>query len=213
MSEVLGKLRQAVLDGMDDDAAAITREALQQGIAPLQIVNDGIVAGIQEAGRLWKENEFFLPDVIMSAEAFTAAMKLVEPLMKSDSQVGKVVMGTVAGDMHSLGKAIVIAMLRGAGFEVVDLGVDVPAAAFVDAAATQKPDILGLGCYMSTTMAEMTAIINALKAEGLRDGVKVLIGGVPTSQAFADEVGADAWGLDAMDAVNKALALVGKGVA
>ena len=213
MSEVLEKLKRAVIDGMDDDAAAVTKEALQQGIAPLQIVNDGIVAGIRESGRLWKENKFFLPDVIMSAEAFTAAMKLVEPLMKSESQVGKVVMGTVAGDMHSLGKAIVIAMLRGAGFEVVDLGVDVPAAAFVDAAAGQKPDILGLGCYMSTTMAEMSAIITALKAKGLRDGVKVLIGGVPTSQAFADEVGADAWGLDAMDAVNKALALVGKGVA
>jgi corrinoid protein of di/trimethylamine methyltransferase len=212
MSEVIERLKQAVIDGNDDDATAITKEALEQGSTPLDIVNHGIVAGIQESGRLWKENKYFLPDVIMSAEAFTAAMALVEPLMTSESQVGKVVMGTVAGDMHSLGKAIVIAMLRGAGFEVVDLGVDVPIAAFVDAAAAQKPDILGLGCYMSTTMAEMSAIIDTLKAKGLRGGVKVLIGGVPTSQAFADQVGADAWGMDALDAVNKAMALVGKEV-
>jgi len=212
MSEALQKVKQAIVAGEDDAAAAATRQALDEGAKALQIVNEAIVAGIQEAGRLWKENQYFLPDVVMSAEAFHAAMAVVEPKLAAEGakKVGKVLIGTVAGDMHNLGKSIVIAMLQGAGFEVRDLGVDVPTQTIIEKTAEWKPDILGMGCYMSTTMLEMPLIIAALKARGLRDKVKVMVGGVTTSQEFADEAGADAWGKDALDATNKALKLMGK---
>jgi len=212
MTETLQKLKQAVLEGMDDVAAAAAQQALQEGTKALEIVSAAIVPGIQEAGKLWKENKYFLPDVVMAAEAFGAAMKVVQPNLAGEGaqKIGRVVIGTVAGDMHNLGKGIVIAMLRGAGFEVIDLGVDVPVKTFVDKTAELKPDILGAGCYMSTTMLEMKDIITGLKAAGLRDKVKVMVGGVPTSQEFADEVGADGWGKDALEAVARARALVGR---
>jgi 5-methyltetrahydrofolate--homocysteine methyltransferase len=212
MSDVLDKLKRAVTEGDGDAASAAAQQALQEGVQPLQVLNAGIVAGIEEAGRLWKANKYFLPDVIMAAEAFDAAIAVVEPRLKGAQgpQTGRFVIGTVAGDMHNLGKSIVIAMLRGAGFEVIDLGVDVPNKTILEKVLELKPDILGLGCYMSTTMLEMRDVIQALKAQGLRDKVKVMVGGVPVSQAFADEVGADAWGADALDAVAKARQLVGK---
>ncbi len=212
MSDALRKLKQAVVEGEDDVAAAAAQQALQEGVKALEIVGAAIVPGIQEAGKLWKENKYFLPDVVMAAEAFGAAMKVVQPKLADEGaqKIGKVVIGTVAGDMHNLGKGIVIAMLQGAGFEVFDLGVDVPVQQFVDKVAELRPDILGMGCYMSTTMLEMSDIVGKLRERGLRDKVKVMVGGVPTSQEFADEVGADGWGRDALDAVAKARALVGR---
>ncbi len=210
MSEVLQKLKQAVIEGEDDAAGAAAKQALQEGAKALDIVNSAIVPGIQAAGQLWKDNKYFLPDVVMAAEAFNAAMAIVQPKLTAEGakKTGKVLIGTVAGDMHTLGKSIVIAMLQGAGFEVVDLGVDVPTKTFIDKTAEIKPDIVGAGCYMSTTMLEMKDIIAGLKAKGLRSKVKVMVGGVPTSQEFADEVGADAWGKDALDATAKAVKLV-----
>lgn len=211
MSEALQKLKQAVLEGDDATAATAAQQALKEGLKGLDIVNSAIVPGIQAAGQLWKENQYFLPDVVMSAEAFSAAMAVVQPTLGAGAtKTGKVLIGTVAGDMHNLGKSIVIAMLQGAGFEVIDLGVDVPVKTFLDKTAEQKPDILGAGCYMSTTMLSMKDIIAGLKQRGLRNQVKVMVGGVPTSQEFADEVGADAWGKDALDATAKALKLMGR---
>jgi 5-methyltetrahydrofolate--homocysteine methyltransferase len=152
------------------------------------------------------------PDVILSADAFKAAMVPLEPHIKS-SRSGqpnhKFVIGVVQGDMHDLGKSLVVAMLTSAGFEVIDLGIDVPKDQFIDAIRQHRPAILGLGAYMSTTMLEMKDIISELGKQGLRQGLKVMVGGVPTSQEFADEVGADAWGKDAMVAMQKALELVG----
>ena len=146
----------------------------------------------------------------MSTEAFRIAMEVIEPHLSAGQigSAGKVLIGTVAGDMHNLGKKIVIDMLRCANFNVTDLGEDVPAATFIDRVKESKPDILGLGCYMTTTMPEMTNIITGLKHGGLRDNVKVIVGGVPISQEFADEIGADAWGKDAFDAVEKARQLL-----
>jgi 5-methyltetrahydrofolate--homocysteine methyltransferase len=212
MSELLEKLKQAITEGDDVAAAAAAEQALKEGAKPLDIVSSAIVPGIHAAGQLWKDNKYFLPDVVMAAEAFNAAMAVVQPKLGAEGaqKTGKVLMGTVAGDMHNLGKSIVIAMLQGAGFEVLDLGVDVPSKTFIDKTAELKPDIVGAGCYMSTTMLEMKDLIAGLKAAGLRDKVKVMVGGVPTSQEFADEVGADAWGKDALDAVAKALQLVGR---
>lgn len=213
MSETLKKLKKAVVEGEDDLALSLARKSLEEGAQPLAILNEAIVAGIQEAGELWKKNEYFLSDMIMSVEAFRAAMEVVEPNIAAGETgtTGKLVIGTVAGDMHDLGKMMVIAMLRGAGFHVIDLGEDVPTETFIDKVKELKPDILGLGCYMTTTMAEMETVIKHLEESGLRDSVKVMIGGVPTSQEYANESGADAWGKDALDAVEKAQLLMDGG--
>ena len=213
MSEksILVDLKKAVLEGDDKLAQQLSQKALDQGIEPMTIVKDGIVPGIQEAGELWKKNEYFHSDIILCAEAFRLAMEIVEPRISAGQRgaSGKVIVGTVAGDVHNLGKMMVIATLRGGGFEVTDLGVDVPQDTFVQKIQEMSPDIIGLGCYMTSTMLEMGDIIKRLESEGLRDKVKVLIGGVPTTQEFANEIGADAWGKDAFDAVEKAKALMG----
>lgn len=150
--------------------------------------------------------------MVLAAEAFEAAMEPLEPRLKEeeDSKIGKgFVIGVVHGDMHDLGRRLVITMLSAAGFEVTDLGIDVPSKDFVQAVKDLKPAILGLGAYMTTTMLQMKKIIADLEKSGGREDLKLMVGGVPTSQAFADEVGADAWGKDGLDAAQKALALVG----
>jgi methanogenic corrinoid protein MtbC1 len=175
------------------------------------VLNQAVVAGIEEAGRLWNENRYFLPDVILSAGAFNAALKVVEPRLAGGMRrgTGRILFGVVEGDMHDLGKNIVIALLTGAGFEVIDLGVDVPAQVFIDRTEELEPDLVGLGAYMTTTMLKMRHIVEGLHKGSMRGKVKVMVGGVPTSQAFADEIGADAWGKDALDAVTKAKQLMG----
>jgi 5-methyltetrahydrofolate--homocysteine methyltransferase len=210
MSNPIEDLWKAIVEGDDEAAPAKAHEALNAGVPALDILNQAIVPGIVEAGRLWNHNKYFLPDVILSAGAFKAALAVVQPKLGATvgRDRGRIILGVVAGDMHDLGKTIVTAMLTGGGFEVVDLGVDVPIQTFVDKAAQLKPDILGLGAYMSTTMLLMKDVIDGLKAAGLRDQVKVMVGGVPTTQEFADEVGADAWGKDALDAVGKARRLM-----
>ncbi|OGR24969.1 MAG: hypothetical protein A2139_06880 [Desulfobacca sp. RBG_16_60_12] len=212
MTDQLADLRKAIVEGDDTQAAKLVEAALAQGLPPLDILNQGVVAGINKAGELWAANKYFLPDMILAADAFKAAMLPLEPRIKasrSAQPTRKFVIGVVQGDMHDLGKSLVIAMLTSAGFEVIDLGIDVPKEKFVEAVKQFKPDILGLGAYMSTTMLEMKDIIAELGNQGLRKGLKVMVGGVPTSQEFADEVGADAWGKDAMLAMQKALELVG----
>ncbi len=211
-AEILEKISKAVTEGDDDTTNTLVAEALNAGMEPLAVLNDGVVAGILETGERWHRNEYFLPDVIMSAEAFKAGMELLDPRLKQTGQGRhgkKFVIGVVEGDMHDLGKSLVVAMLTSAGFDVIDLGIDVPRARFIEAVQTHKPAVVGLGAYMTTTMLGMKEIIGDLKREGLRDGTKVMVGGVPTSQEFADEVGADAWGKDALDAMQKAMTLAG----
>ena len=211
MSAILETVKQTIVDGDDDGAVAQIEQALMEGIDPVKVLKQAIVPGIERAGELWHDNVYFMPDVVLSAEAFKAAMKAVEPHLagREITKLGTVIMGVVAGDMHDLGKSIVIAMLTGAGFEVIDLGVDVPTETFIEKIGELKPDIMGVGCYMTTTMLELKAMITFLKDNGLRDKVKIMIGGVPTTQQFADEIGADAWGKDALDAVDKARKLMG----
>jgi 5-methyltetrahydrofolate--homocysteine methyltransferase len=211
MSETFKAILQAIVEGEDEEAPRLVTQALDAGLAPLDILQQGVVAGITRTGELWQANEYFLPDVILSAEAFKAAMVPLEPRLKAGDNgrpSHKVVIGGVQGDMHDLGKSLVIAMLQSAGFDVIDLGIDVPNATFIQAIKEHKPAIVGLGAYMTTTMLLMRDIIAELEAQGLRDGVKVMVGGVPTSQEFADEIGADAWGKDALDAMAKARQLV-----
>jgi 5-methyltetrahydrofolate--homocysteine methyltransferase len=212
MSDKYAEISKAVVEGEDVQATKLVEAALAEGLPPLDILNQGVVAGINKTGELWAANQYFLPDVILSADAFKAAMVPLEPKLKASrgsQAMHKFVIGVVGGDMHDLGKSLVIAMLTSAGFEVIDLGIDVPKEKFIEAVKQYKPAILGLGAYMSTTMLEMKDVIAELKKQGLRDGLKVMVGGVPTSQEFADEVGADAWGKDAMVAMQKALELVG----
>jgi corrinoid protein of di/trimethylamine methyltransferase len=208
--EIYQAISKAITEGEDEEAVKRVQEALKSGLPPVEIMQRGIVAGISKAGEHWKANEFFLPDVIMAADAFKAAMAILKPRLKEGEGARKgkkIVMGVVQGDVHDLGKSLVIAMLTSAGFEVIDLGIDVPLQKFIDAAREQQPHILGLGAYMTTTMLEMKGIIAELEKQGLRRKLKVMVGGVPTSQEFADQVGADAWGRDALDAMQKALKL------
>lgn len=202
----------AVVEGDDVQATDLVKKALSDGLPPLDILQKGVIAGISKTGELWKANEYFMPDVILSTEAFKAAMVPLEPKLKAAGGNGrpshKYVIGVVEGDMHDLGKSLVIAMLQSAGFEVIDLGIDVPQAKFVEAVKEHHPAILGMGAYMTTTMLQMKAVITELEKQGLRKQLKVMVGGVPTSQEFADEVGADAWGKDALVTMQKALQLV-----
>jgi 5-methyltetrahydrofolate--homocysteine methyltransferase len=210
MSKTIEELKQAIVDGDDELAPQKAEAALVEGLLPAEVMQRGAVAGIEEAGRLWSANKYFMPDVILAAGAFKAAAEVIKPKLGQGGgpSKGRLVLGVVSGDMHDLGKTIVIAMLSGAGFEVIDLGVDVPTQTFIDKVRELKPDILGLGAYMTTTMLLMKDVIDGLKAAGLRDQVKVIVGGVPTSQNFAEEVGADAWGKDALDATSKACQLI-----
>jgi corrinoid protein of di/trimethylamine methyltransferase len=210
MSNTLEMLKQAIVEGDDDVALAGAKNALEEENDPLEVLNRAIVPGIEETGRLWNDNRYFLPDVILSAGAFKVALGVVEPHLAEGAghRAGRIVLGVVAGDMHDLGKTLVVAMLSGAGFEVMDLGVDVPIQTFIEKVKELEPDILGVGAYMTTTMLLMKDVIEGLNANGLRDKVKVMIGGVPTSQEFADEIDADAWGKDALDAVAKARQLM-----
>jgi 5-methyltetrahydrofolate--homocysteine methyltransferase len=208
---MLEKLKKAILDDDDELAQGLAKKALKEGIKPLKIVNKGIITGIQEAGELWKQNVYFHTDIILCAEAFRLAMEVIEPKL-SEGEIGTsgtVLIGTVAGDMHNLGKIMVNATLRGGGFNVIDLGEDVSQDTFIQKIKELNPNILGLGCYMTTTMLEMKEIVNRINNEGLRNTVKVMIGGVPITQEYANEIGADAWGKDAFDSVEKAKKLMG----
>lgn len=211
MNEDLYKaISKAVTEGEEEEAVKRVNEALKSGLRSTEVMQRGIVDGITKAGEKWKANEYFLPDVILAADAFKEAMAVLKPHLegKEGARKGKkFVIGVVQGDVHDLGKGLVIAMLTSAGFEVIDLGIDVPLQRFIESVREHKPDIVGLGAYMTTTMLEMKEVIAELEKQGLRRNLKVMIGGVPTSQEFANEVRADAWGRDALDAMQKALKL------
>jgi corrinoid protein of di/trimethylamine methyltransferase len=210
VEELYQQISRAVMEGEDEEAVLRVREALEGGMPPRDILQLGVVDGIDETGKRWKSNEYFLPDVILATDAFNAAMAAVTPHLGEGDHLAKgkrIVVGAVRGDVHDLGKSLVIAMWTSAGFEVIDLGIDVAQQSFVEAAQQHRPDIVGLGAYMTTTMLQMKDVISELERQGLRRDLKVMIGGVPTSQEFADEIGADAWGKDALDALYKALEL------
>jgi len=212
MEELFKAISQAVLEGDDVKAAALTKDALAANLPALEILQKGAVEGINQTGEKWQKNEYFLPEVIMAAEAFKASMKILEPEVKKvrgDKINKKLVIGVVEGDVHELGKSLVIAMAASAGFEVIDLGINVSLQKWVDAVKTHQPDLVGIGAYMTTTMLQMKDVIAELGRQGLRQHTKVIIGGVSTNQVFADQVGADGWGHDAISALQTMLALTG----
>ena len=203
-----GALKIGEAGEFDYSGSQALKALKEEGVKTI-LINPNI-ATVQTSENI-ADNVYFLPDVVLSTEAFKVAMGVVEAKLSdaTTDKTGRFVMGVAAGDMHDLGKSIAIAMLTGAGFEVIDLGVDVPTEVFIEKAQELNPDILGVGCYMTTTMLELKDVMRLLGEKGLRNKLKVMIGGVPTTQTFADEVGADAWGKDALDAVEKAKNLMG----
>ncbi|MFW6113853.1 MAG: cobalamin B12-binding domain-containing protein [Actinomycetota bacterium] len=197
------ELSGAVMEGDEIKAAEVAGKALQGGSKAEDILQKGAVAGVQEAGRLWQEGDFFLPDVILATEAYKEVMKLLEPSLSPGgmSYKGRVIIGSVEGDAHDIGKNIVTAMLRCSSYEVLDLGIDVPLGEFVDGTRELEPDILGMGAYMTTTMRGMEEVIRMLREEGLRDGVKVIVGGAAVTRDYAESIGADGYGDNAAETV------------
>ena len=205
----LQALAQAIINGKAPDAKAITESALAEGMGPGDILNNGLVAGMSVVGEKFKNNEFYVPEVLIAARAMKAAMELLRPqLAKHGVQpAGRVAIGTVRGDLHDIGKNLVAMMLEGAGFEILDLSVDVKPEQFVEAVKSGA-DIVALSALLTTTMPAMKDTIEALKAEGIRDKAYVMIGGAPVTQNYCDEIGADGYAPDAASAVDKAKELL-----
>lgn len=201
----LSELSQAVINGQKAKAEELTRKALEEGVSPVTIINEALVPGMAVVGEKFKNNEFYIPEVLVAARAMNAAMAIVKPLIVGDQlkPLGKVVIGTVRGDLHDIGKNLVMMMLEGAGFEIVDLGVDVAPEKFVEAAKANSADIVAMSALLTTTMPAMKDTIAALEESGLRDKVKVIIGGAPVTQSYADSIGADGYAPDAASAVDK----------
>ena len=209
--EIYEKLAQAVIEGEPDDAEELARQALDQGLDPLTCINEGLTKGIQRVGELFASGEYFLPELIIGAEAMKRALAVLEPAMVGDQSrevVGRVVLGTVAGDMHEIGKTLVSTMLIANGFKVIDLGVDQSADQFIAAVKENDADIVGASALLTTTMLQQKKIIEALEEAGLRDQVKVMVGGAPVTESFASEIGADGYAEDAISAVDLAFRLV-----
>jgi len=207
----LQALADSVIAGKRDDVAKMTQAAVDEGVSPADIINDGLIAGMAVVGEKFKNNEFYVPEVLIAARAMHAGMDIIKPLLaKSGVQPrGTVAIGTVKGDLHDIGKNLVAMMLEGGGYEVLDLEVDVPAEKFVDAVKSQGAGVVALSALLTTTMPAMKDTIDAPKEAGVRDQVKVVIGGAPVTQNYADEIGADGYAPDAASAVDKVRELLG----
>ncbi|MBQ7419228.1 MAG: homocysteine S-methyltransferase family protein [Prevotella sp.] len=206
------RLYQAILDGKSDDAAAATRDAIAQNIAPQDIINGQMIRAMSEVGRRFQDGKAFVPQLLMAGRAMKAALELLKPMMAgtASTSLGKVVIGTVKGDLHDIGKNLVASMLEGCGFEVVNIGIDVSADTFIEAIKENQPDILCMSALLTTTMGYMKEVIDALETAGIRNQVKVMVGGAPVTQGFADEIGADGYSDNANSAVTVAKQLLGK---
>lgn len=207
----LQDLAQSVEQGQVKKVSGLTQQLIDSGVSPQTILNDGLIAGMTVVGEKMRSGEMYLPEVLQSASAMHGSLKILKPhLVREGAQSrGKIMVGTVKGDMHDIGKNLVSIMLQGAGFDIVDLGLNVPPQKFVEAIIAHQPAILGLSAMLTTTMLNMKTTIEAINAAGLRSNVKVIIGGAPVSQKFADEIGADGYARDAVLAVDKVKQLLG----
>jgi len=210
--EILSKLTQAVIDGEPEDAEELAKQALEKGLDPLVCINEGLTPGINRVGELFSSGEYFLPDLIIGGEAMKAALAVLEPALvgsQERSVLGRVVLGTVKGDMHEIGKTLVGTMLTAHGFQVTDIGIDRSAADFVAAVKENRATLVGASALLTTTMPEQQQIVEELKEAGLREQVKVMVGGAPITQSWAEKIGADGYAEDAIAAVALAKKLVG----
>ena len=206
------RLYQAILNGKSDEAASATREAIAQNIVPQDLINGQMIRAMSEVGQRFQDGQAFVPQLLMAGRAMKAALEILKPMLAgtASTSLGKVVIGTVKGDLHDIGKNLVASMLEGCGFEVVNIGIDVSADAFIKAVKDNQPDILCMSALLTTTMGYMKDVIDALEAAGIRNQVKVMVGGAPVTQGFADEIGADGYSDNANSAVTVAKQLLGK---
>jgi 5-methyltetrahydrofolate--homocysteine methyltransferase len=202
---------QAILDGDADKVAELVEAALAEGVSPTQILNEGLMKGMSVVGDLFKRDELFVPEVILSAKAMKRGTEILQPLMVGEQRQATriAVLGTVKGDIHDIGKNLVKTMMEGAGFEVIDLGIDIPAETFVQKASEVKPQIVAMSALLTTTMVYMKVVIDALREAGIRDQLKIMVGGAPITRAFAAEIGADGTAPDAVTAADLARNLLG----
>jgi len=206
----LDKLHGAVIEGDWKAAAAATQAAIAAGVTPLTIVTEYLVPAMDEVGRRFECEEYFVPEMLLSARAMKASMEIVRPLLVATGAepVGRVVIGTVKGDLHDIGKNLVASMLEGGGFEVIDLGADVSPERFIEAATTRHANLVALSALLTVTMTSMKTTIDAFATAGLREKVKIMVGGAPVTQHYADAIGADGYGESAAAAVALARRLV-----
>jgi len=205
------ELYQAVVTGNKKAAEDLTRQALETSVDPQLLIDDAMIPAMDEVGRRFEEDEYFVPELLLSARAMKSALELVNPLLSETgaSRKGRIVIGTVAGDLHDIGKNLVSSLLQGAGFEVIDLGTDVSPEEFVAAVEQNDANLVGISALLTTTMPSMKSTIEALEAAGIRDRVKVLVGGAPLSADYAQKIKADAHADNATAAVRAAKELVG----
>jgi len=211
MSELLGKMAASLIAGKVDEVTELTKEALDGGSSPQDILEQGLLAGMEVVGKRFKANEMFIPEVLRCAKCMHGAMEILRPLLAETGvkTAGTFVIGTVKGDLHDIGKNLVGMMFEGAGFQVVDLGIDLEPQAFIDALKEHKATLLGMSALLTTTMPKMGETINAIKEAGIRDQVKIMIGGAPVTTEFAKEIGADAYASNAASAVDRGKELLG----
>lgn len=206
-------LAQSIYEGDDQKAEALAMQVLESGTDPLEAINKGFVVGINQVGSEYSQGDLFLPDLVLAGEAMKAAVAVLEPEMERRGSkrelLGTVVLCTVKGDIHEIGKTLVGTMLAGAGFQVVDMGVDVSAVSIIEKVRQVGADLVGLSALLTTTMPAQKAVVEALEEAGLRDKVKVMVGGAPVTSGWAEEIGADGYGADAAQAVTTAKQLLG----
>lgn len=211
--ELFQAMAQSIIDGETEVAGQLAQQAIEQGIEPLDVINQGFTVGVDYVGEQFGLGEMFLPELVLAGEAMKAAVTVLEPEMAKRGaerqMLGKVVLGTVEGDMHDIGKTLVATMLSASGFQVYDLGANVPVETFVEKARQVNADIVGLSALLTTTMVKQKDVIEALDDLGLRPKVKVMVGGAPITSSWADEIGADGYGEDSIRAVAVAKKLVG----
>lgn len=210
--ELFIRMVQAVIDGEKERAVELAQEALRLEVPPLEAIDKGYIVGIQKVGELFEKGDFFLPELVMGAEAMQTGLAVLEPELKRRQEererLGTAVAGTVEGDIHEIGKRLVCTMLVANGFDVLDLGPDVATETFIEKVRELKPDLLLLSALMTTTMPEQRSVIEALKGAGLREGVKVMVGGAAVTPSWAEEIGADGYAENAIEAVEVAKGLV-----
>jgi 5-methyltetrahydrofolate--homocysteine methyltransferase len=212
MSELLGKMAESLIAGKIDEVVNLTKEALDGGAAPADILDQGLLAGMDVVGQRFKAEEMFIPEVLRCAKCMHGAMEILRPLLAETGaeSIGTLIIGTVKGDLHDIGKNLVGMMFEGAGFEVVDIGIDKEPQVFVDAIKEHNAKLIGMSALLTTTMPKMGETINAIKEAGIRDQVKILVGGAPITAAFAEEIGADGYASNAASAVDKGKELMGR---